>query len=155
MRIAQIAPLFEAVPPKRYGGTERVVHWLTEELVAMGHAVTLFATGDSSTSATLVAARPEAARFVRNFERNNAPYARMIEMVRRAADEFDVLHFHIDFHPFSVFTRQPTVPAVRWRLILHGRAGLEENLITFCIHDCNRCEVATGVCPTAFLLDTL
>jgi hypothetical protein len=54
MRIAQIAPLFEAVPPRRYGGTERVVHWLTEELVSMGHDVTLFATGDSVTSATLV-----------------------------------------------------------------------------------------------------
>ena len=117
MRIAQIAPLFESVPPKRYGGTERVVHWLSEELVAMGHDVTLFATGDSVTSATLVPVRAQAARFVPNFERNNAPYARMLELVRRRAQDFDVLHFHIDFHPFPLFTRQP-VPFVT---TLHGR----------------------------------
>ena len=117
MRIAQIAPLFESVPPRRYGGTERVVHWLTEELVAMGHDVTLFATGDSTTSAALVPVRARAARFVPNFERNNAPYARLLELVRRRADEFDVLHFHIDFHPFSLFSRQAT-PFVT---TLHGR----------------------------------
>jgi glycosyltransferase involved in cell wall biosynthesis len=117
MRIAQIAPLFEAVPPRRYGGTERVVHWLTEELVSMGHDVTLFATGDSVTSATLVPVRDKAARFARNFEFNNAPYARMIETVRRQAASFDVLHFHVDFHPFSVFTRQP----VPFLTTLHGR----------------------------------
>jgi glycosyltransferase involved in cell wall biosynthesis len=117
MRIAQIAPLFEAVPPKRYGGTERVVHWLTEELVAQGHDVTLFATGDSTTSATLVPARPQAQRFVPNFEENGAPYMRLLELVRRRAHEFDVLHFHIDFWPFSVFNRQPT-PFVN---TLHGR----------------------------------
>jgi glycosyltransferase involved in cell wall biosynthesis len=117
MRIAQIAPLFESVPPRRYGGTERVVYWLTEELVAMGHDVTLFATGDSVTSAELVPVRAQAARFVPNFERNNAPYARLLELVRRRAREFDVLHFHIDFHPFALFTRQPT-PFVN---TLHGR----------------------------------
>lgn len=117
MRIAQIAPLFESVPPLRYGGTERVVHWLTESLVALGHDVTLFATGDSRTSAKLVPTRDAAARFVRNFEVNNAPYARMIELVRRQAHEFDILHFHIDFHPFSVFTRQPTP----FLTTLHGR----------------------------------
>ena len=117
MRIAQIAPMFESVPPRRYGGTERVVHWLTEELVAMGHEVTLFATGDSTTSASLVPVRKEAARFVPNFERNNAPYARLLELVRRRAREFDVLHFHIDFHPFSLFSRQAT-PFVN---TLHGR----------------------------------
>ena len=117
MRIAQIAPLFEAVPPRRYGGTERVVHWLTEALVAMGHDVTLFATGDSRTTAKLRPMRAEGERFARNFEYNNAPYARMIELVRRQADAFDVLHFHIDFHPFSVFTRQAT-PFVT---TLHGR----------------------------------
>ena len=117
MRIAQIAPLFESVPPLRYGGTERVVHWLTETLVTMGHDVTLFASGDSRTSAKLVPVRDTAARFTRNFEVNNAPYARMIELVRRAADQFDVLHFHIDFHPFSVFTRQDTP----FLTTLHGR----------------------------------
>ena len=117
MRIAQVAPLFESVPPRRYGGTERVVHWLTEELVAMGHEVTLFATGDSQTSARLVAARERAERFVPNFERTAAPYARLVEMVRRRAETFDVVHFHIDFHPFSVFSRQGT-PFVT---TLHGR----------------------------------
>ena len=117
MRIAQIAPLFEAVPPKHYGGTERVVHWLTEELVAMGHEVTLFATGDSQTSATLVPARAQAHRFVPNFEVNGAPYMRLLELVRRAAAEFDVLHFHIDFWPFPLFSRQP-VPFVN---TMHGR----------------------------------
>src|SRR5580704_6515878 len=117
MRIAQIAPLFESVPPKHYGGSERVVYWLTEELVAMGHDVTLFATGDSTTSARLVPVRAVAQRFARNFEQNNAPYARMVELVRRRAQEFDILHFHIDFHSFSVFTRQPT-PFVT---TLHGR----------------------------------
>jgi glycosyltransferase involved in cell wall biosynthesis len=105
------------VPPRRYGGSERVVHWLTEALVGMGHEVTLYATGDSSTSARLVPVRARAERFARNFEINNAPYARMIELVRRAADQFDVLHFHIDFHPFSVFSRQST-PFVT---TLHGR----------------------------------
>jgi glycosyltransferase involved in cell wall biosynthesis len=117
MRIAQIAPLFESVPPRLYGGTERVVHWLTESLVAAGHDVTLFATADSRTSARLVPVRDAAARFVRNFEVNNAPYARMIELVRRQAHAFDILHFHIDFHPFSVFTRQPTP----FLTTLHGR----------------------------------
>ena len=122
MRIAQIAPLFESVPPKRYGGTERVVHWLTEELVAKGHDVTLFATGDSTTSAALVPVRAQAARFVPNFERNNAPYARMLELVRRRAHEFDVLHFHIDYWPNSVFTRQE----VPFLTTLHGRLDLPE-----------------------------
>ncbi len=117
MRIAQIAPLFEAVPPRRYGGTERVVHWLTEELVAMGHDVTLFATGDSVTSARLVPARPRAARFVPNFEENGAPYTRLLELVRRRAHEFDVLHFHIDFWPLSLFSRQSTP----FLTTLHGR----------------------------------
>jgi len=117
MRIAQIAPLFEPVPPHGYGGSERVVSWLTEELVALGHEVTLFATGDSRTSARLVPVRPVAERFARNFEKNNAPYARMIELVRRHAAEFDILHFHIDFQPFSVFTRQRTP----FLTTLHGR----------------------------------
>ena len=117
MRIAQIAPLFESVPPARYGGTERVVHWLTEELVGLGHEVTLFATGDSRTSAELVAVRERAERFARNFEYNAAPYARMLELVMQQAGRFDVLHFHIDFHPFSLFSRQP-VPFVT---TLHGR----------------------------------
>ena len=117
MRIAQIAPLFEPVPPRGYGGSERVVSWLTEELVALGHDVTLFASGDSETAARLVPVRPFAERFARNFEKNNAPYARMLELVLRQADAFDVLHFHIDFHPLSLFSRQPTP----FLTTLHGR----------------------------------
>jgi glycosyltransferase involved in cell wall biosynthesis len=117
LRIAQIAPLFESVPPPRYGGTERVVHWLTEELVAMGHDVTLFATGDSTTSARLVPTRARAARFVPNFEENGAPYMRLLELVRRQADQFDVLHFHIDFWPMPLFSRQATP----FLTTLHGR----------------------------------
>jgi glycosyltransferase involved in cell wall biosynthesis len=117
MRIAQIAPLFEAVPPRRYGGTERVVHWLTEELVALGHDVTLFATGDSVTSARLVPVREKAERFVPNFEVNGAPYMRMLEIVRKQAQDFDILHFHIDFWPLSLFSRQGTP----FLSTMHGR----------------------------------
>jgi len=105
MRIAQIAPLFETVPPQRYGGTERVVSWLTEALVAAGHEVTLFASGESRTAARLVPVVARAQRFVANFEANTAPYARMLELVAREAAQFDVLHFHIDFHPLPLFSR--------------------------------------------------
>jgi glycosyltransferase involved in cell wall biosynthesis len=117
LRIAQVAPLFEAVPPLKYGGTERVVHWLTEALVAMGHEVTLFATAESRTSATLAPMRARAERFARNFEYNNAPYAAMIERIARRADDFDVIHFHIDFHPFGVFSRLRTP----FLTTMHGR----------------------------------
>ena len=85
MRIAQISPLFEAVPPKLYGGTERVVYSLTEELVAMGHDVTLFASGDSITSATLAADARAGAAARAEFEVNGAPYMRMMELIRRRA----------------------------------------------------------------------
>ena len=117
MRIAQVAPLFEPVPPRGYGGSERVVSWLTEELVALGHAVTLFATGDSDDLRAAIPVRPFAERFARTSRRTTRPYARMLELVRRQAAEFDVLHFHIDFHPFSLFTRQPTP----FLTTLHGR----------------------------------
>jgi glycosyltransferase involved in cell wall biosynthesis len=122
MRIAQIAPLFEAVPPKLYGGTERVVSNLTEELVAMGHDVTLFASGDSVTSAKLDAVWPQAIRLDPVIRDWIAAYARMLELVYRRAHEFDVLHFHIDYFPFSLFSRQPT-PFVT---TLHGRLDLPE-----------------------------
>jgi glycosyltransferase involved in cell wall biosynthesis len=91
MRIAQIAPLFEAVPPKLYGGTERVVSWLTEELVAMGHDVTLFASGDSVTTATLDPVWPQAIRLDPAIRDWCAAYAVMVERVARRAHEFDVL----------------------------------------------------------------
>ena len=86
MRIAQIAPLTEAVPPKLYGGTERVVHWLTEELVALGHDVTLFASGDSCTSAKLEAPWPKALRFDSSIRDPNALHMMMLERVRQRAE---------------------------------------------------------------------
>ena len=122
MRIAQIAPLFEAVPPKLYGGTERVVSNLTEELVAMGHDVTLFASGDSVTAASLEAVWPQAIRLDPGVRDWIAAYGRMLELVARRAGEFDVLHFHIDYFPFSLFSRLNT-PFVT---TLHGRLDLPE-----------------------------
>lgn len=96
MRIAQVAPLTEAVPPRLYGGTERVVYWLTEELVALGHEVTLFASGDSRTSGKLEAAWPKALRLDGSVRDANALHMLMLERVRRKCDdeEFDFLHFH-------------------------------------------------------------
>jgi len=96
MRIAQIAPLTEAIPPKLYGGTERVISWLTEELVAQGHDVTLFASGDSRTSAKLEAVWPRALRLDGGIRDVNALHLTMLEQVRRRARDFDVLHFHLD-----------------------------------------------------------
>jgi glycosyltransferase involved in cell wall biosynthesis len=122
MRIAQIAPLHEAVPPKLYGGTERVVSYLTEELVALGHDVTLFASGDSVTSARLEAVWPRALRLDPAIRDPIAPHMLLMETVRRQADDFDVLHFHMDYWPFSLFSRQKT-PFVT---TLHGRLDLAE-----------------------------
>ena len=122
MRIAQIAPLFEAVPPKLYGGTERVVYSLTEELVAMGHDVTLFASGDSITSAKLEPVWPQALRLDPNIRDWVSTYAIMMEYVRQRCDAFDVLHFHVDYWPNSLFSRQE-VPFVT---TLHGRLDLPE-----------------------------
>src|SRR4249920_501957 len=87
MRIAQVAPLTEAVPPKLYGGTERVVHWLTEELVALGHDVTLFASGDSRTSAKLDETWPKALRLDGNVRDPNALHIVMLERVRQKCDD--------------------------------------------------------------------
>jgi glycosyltransferase involved in cell wall biosynthesis len=122
MRIAQIAPLHEAVPPKFYGGTERVVSNLTEALVEMGHDVTLFASGDSKTSAKLEAFWPQALRLDPSVRDVMAPHMLLLEEVRRRADEFDVLHFHIDYYPFSLFSRQP----VPFLTTMHGRLDLPE-----------------------------
>jgi glycosyltransferase involved in cell wall biosynthesis len=127
MRIAQISPLFEAVPPKLYGGTERVVYSLTEELVAMGHDVTLFASGDSVTSATLAPMRDRALRLDPTVKDWVAIYYRMVEMIYRRKDEFDVLHFHIDYFPLSLFTRQNTP----YLTTIHGRLDLPEFVDTY------------------------
>ena len=122
MRIAQIAPLYEAVPPKLYGGTERVVSYLTEALVDLGHDVTLFASGDSVTSANLDACWPRALRLDPTIRDALAPHVLMMEKVRKVAHEFDVLHFHLDYMPFPLFTTMDT-PFVT---TLHGRLDLPE-----------------------------
>ncbi|MCH4090522.1 glycosyltransferase family 4 protein [Acetobacter sp.] len=122
MRIAQIAPLHEAVPPKLYGGTERVVAFLTEELVKMGHDVTLFASGDSVTSARLDAVWPRALRLDPAIRDPIAPHMLLMERVARHAADFDILHFHMDYWPFSYFSRQKT-PFVT---TMHGRLDLME-----------------------------
>ncbi len=97
MKIAQIAPLAERCPPRLYGGTERIVSYLTEELVRQGHDVTLFASGDSQTQARLVPCCDVALR-LNPAVKDPLPYqAMMLDEVRRRADEFDALHFHIDF----------------------------------------------------------
>ena len=127
MRIAQICPLTEALPPKLYGGTERVVSWLTEELVAMGHEVTLFASGDSVTSATLAPMRERAIRLDPGVTDAVALHYRMIEAIYRRKDEFDVLHSHLDYFPLSLLTRQ-NVPFLT---TLHGRLDLPDYIDNF------------------------
>src|ERR1700761_6308496 len=102
MKIAQIAPLVESVPPALYGGTERVVSWLTEELVAQGHDVTLFASGDSKTAAKLVRCTDVALR-LNPAVKDALPYhVVMLDEVCRRADEFDVLHFHNDLLHYAM-----------------------------------------------------
>src|SRR5437588_3031123 len=129
MRITQVAPLTEAVPPKVYGGTERVVHWLAEELVVPGNDVTLVASGDSRTSAKLDATWPRALRLDGSVRDPNALHMVMLERVRQKCDdeEYDFLHFHLDYYPFSLFSRQPT-PFVT---TLHGRLDLPEHQPVF------------------------
>jgi len=124
LKIAQIAPLMESVPPLRYGGTERVVSYLTEELVRQGHDVVLFGTGDSVTSATLVPGAPKALRLDASV-RDPLPYMMLhLERVRQRADEFDVLHFHVDVLHFPIFRRL----ASQTLTTLHGRLDLPELL---------------------------
>ena len=121
MRIAQISPLHESVPPKLYGGTERVVHFLTEALVDLGHDVTLFASGDSTTRAQLVPCAETALRLNR-CEDPVAPHFAMMEEVFERADEFDVLHFHTDYYGYSL-ARRHSVPYVT---TMHGRLDKAE-----------------------------
>jgi len=121
MRIAQIAPLVERVPPALYGGTERVVSWLTEELVALGHDVTLFASGDSVTKARLEPIVPRALRLAGIH--NSTPHnIIMMDRVAGRQAEFDVLHFHIDFFHYPLFRRL----AHKTLTTLHGRQDLPE-----------------------------
>ncbi len=122
MRIAQIAPLAEAVPPKFYGGTERIVSYLTEELVALGHEVTLFASGDSITKAALMPMSPRALRLDKGIRDPLAPQLLMLEKVAQQANQFDVVHCHLDYLPFSLY-RRLGLPFVT---TLHGRLDLDE-----------------------------
>ena len=118
MKIAQVAPLFESVPPKYYGGTERVVSYLTEELVRQGHDVTLFASGDSISQAHLRAPCPQALRLDSACQDPIARHVIMLEQVWHAAEAFDVIHFHIDYLHFPLVTRfqVPTLTTQHGRL---------------------------------------
>lgn len=105
MKIAQIAPLEESVPPKLYGGIERVVFYLTEALVEAGHQVTLFSSGDSWTRGELIACWPQAMRLGSSLEHRTVPEILMLETVLREAHRFDVIHSHIEFSAFPTLSR--------------------------------------------------
>jgi glycosyltransferase involved in cell wall biosynthesis len=122
LKIAQVAPLYESVPPELYGGTERVVSYLTEELVAQGHDVTLFASGDSVTRARLIPACERAVRLEGYYKDPIAPHVRMLGQVADAASQFDLVHFHIDYLHFPLTQSWP------WRHLttLHGRLDAPE-----------------------------
>ncbi|NOJ38780.1 glycosyltransferase family 4 protein [Bradyrhizobium australiense] len=124
MRIAQIAPLFESVPPRLYGGTERVVAYLTEELVRQGHQVTLFASEDSITSAELVPCTPRALRLDPDVRDPVPHHMVMLDKVRERADEFDILHFHVDYLHFPLFRSERG----RTLTTLHGRQDLPDHM---------------------------
>ena len=122
MRIAQVAPLFESVPPRLYGGTERVVSYLTEELVAQGHQVTLFASGDSVTSARLVSVVDRSLRLDRDCVDRLSHTVRQLERVFAEREAFDLIHFHVDYLHYPLSRRHgPT------RLTtLHGRLDIPD-----------------------------
>jgi glycosyltransferase involved in cell wall biosynthesis len=122
MRIAQVAPLSESVPPKHYGGTERIVSYLTEELVCQGHDVTLFASGDSVTRARLVAPCRRSLRLSDGCIDRIAHHVLMLEQVSQRAHEFDVVHYHIDYLHFPL-SRRALIPHVT---TLHGRLDIPD-----------------------------
>jgi glycosyltransferase involved in cell wall biosynthesis len=122
MKIAQVAPLYESVPPKLYGGTERVVSNLTEALVADGHDVTLFASGDSETSARLIPCCAQSLRLDRKCVDQMAHHFVMVQEVMDRADEFDIIHFHIDFLHFPM-SRMANLPHIT---TLHGRLDIRD-----------------------------
>lgn len=122
MKIAQVAPLYESVPPVTYGGTERVVSYLTEELVAQGQDVTLFASGDSQTAAKLVPGSPRSLRLSGKSIDHLAHHIAMLDDVMRMAPEFDVIHFHIDYMHFPL-SRYCALPSLT---TLHGRLDLPD-----------------------------
>lgn len=122
MRIAQVAPLHESVPPRLYGGTERVVSYLTEELVARGHDVTLFASGDSRTGARLVPGCPRSLRLDESCRDPIAHHLVLMERVLRELPRFEIVHWHIDYLHFPLSSREP----VRHVTTLHGRLDLPD-----------------------------
>lgn len=122
MRIAQVAPLYESVPPRLYGGTERVVSWLTEELVRQGHDVTLFASGDSLTNARLIPACSRALRLDPRCIDSLSHHINLLERVLQEKDEFDIIHFHIDYLHFPV-SRREGLPQLT---TLHGRLDIPD-----------------------------
>jgi glycosyltransferase involved in cell wall biosynthesis len=122
VKIAQVSPLFESVPPKLYGGTERVVSFLTEELVRQGHDVTLFASGDSVTAARLVPCSAQALRLDPGCVDQLAHHVRMIEEVYARADDFDVIHFHTDYLHFPISRAR----GVCHLTTLHGRLDIPD-----------------------------
>src|SRR5690242_7506294 len=122
MRIAQVAPLYESVPPKTYGGTERVVSWLTEELVRLGHHVTLFASADSMTTARLVPCCAESLRLSTDCVDQLAHHFVQLEEVLKEKDEFDLIHFHTDYLHFPISTRDSYLHVTT----LHGRLDIPD-----------------------------
>jgi len=120
MRIAQVAPLMEAVPPKLYGGSERIVAYLCDELTALGHNVTLFATGDSSVECRVSAVWPCALRLDTSISDYLAPHVVLLEAVARRAEEFDVIHSHVDYLGYPLLRRA----GVPFLTTLHGRLDL-------------------------------
>jgi glycosyltransferase involved in cell wall biosynthesis len=122
MKIAQVAPLYESVPPKFYGGTERVVSYLTEELVRQGHEVTLFASGDSVTRANLVPAWHRALRLDKRCIDHFAHHVLLMEKVFQVASDFDIIHWHIDYFHFPLSRRHPYPQLTT----LHGRLDLPD-----------------------------
>jgi glycosyltransferase involved in cell wall biosynthesis len=128
MRIAQVAPLYERVPPALYGGTERVVSYLTEELVRLGHDVTLFASGDSETSARLVPACPRALWRDADVRETLPHHVRLMELVFQDVGRFDVMHFHTDYLHFPLVRRHrcPTVTTLHGMVHPHDLEALFE-----------------------------
>ena len=154
MRIAQVSPLFERVPPVAYGGTERVVAYLTEALIDLGHDVTLFASGDSRTRARLIAAAPRALRLDPGCSDPLAHHIRQLELVARHASSFDVIHFHTGFLHMPLSRRLPTpsLTTLHGRLDLPDLRGLMDDLrdvplVSISDASASRLPFSTGVAP--------
>ncbi len=123
MKIAQISPLYESVPPKYYGGTERIISYLTEELVRQGHDVTLFASGDSITKAKLYAVNKKSLRLDKNCVDQLAHHILLIEKAFQQKNKFDIIHSHVDYLPFPLIRHNPDLPSLT---TLHGQLTLPD-----------------------------